>query len=306
MKAVLLRETGGPDRLEYTDVAEPSAASGQALVRVRAAGINFLDVLVRQGRYPQPPPLPTVPGGEVAGEVHGRRVIGLLDGGCGGYAELAAVDERWLVPLPDDASFEEGASFLMTFLTAWLPLTRHARAERGRTVLVHAAAGGVGSAAVQVARHLGADVVATASSEEKREFARSLGAQATYGYDEFTERVRADVVVDPVGGDVFAQSLRTLNPGGTLVAIGFAGGAWPEVDPALLVGRNIGVHGFYLGRLMGRRPELVRAAIDELLAVWRDGAFRPVVGAVFPLAEAADAHRLIEERHHRGKVVLVP
>jgi NADPH:quinone reductase len=137
---------------------------------VRAAGINFLDLLVRQGRYPQPPPLPTVPGSEVAGEVDGRRVIGLLSSG-GGYAELVGVDERWLVPLPDDASFEEGASFLMTFLTAWLPLTRHARAERRRTVLVHAAAGGVGSAAVQVARHLGADVVATASSEEKREFA---------------------------------------------------------------------------------------------------------------------------------------
>src|SRR6266536_4461346 len=171
MKAVLLRETGGPDRLEYTDVAEPSAASGQALVRVRAAGINFLDLLVRQGRYPQPPPLPTVPGGEVAGEVDGRRVIGLLDGGCGGYAELAAVDERWLVPLPDDASFEEGASFLMTFLTAWLPLTRQVRLEPGATVLVHAAAGGVGSAAVQLAKHMGARVVATASSEEKREFA---------------------------------------------------------------------------------------------------------------------------------------
>jgi NADPH:quinone reductase len=305
MKAVLLRETGEPDRLEYTDVAEPSASDGQALVRVRAAGVNFVDVLVRQGRYPQAPPLPTIPGSEVAGEVDGRRVIG-LPGGAGGYAELAAVDEQWLVPLPDDASFEEGASFLLTFLTVWLPLTGRARVERGGTVLVHAAAGGVGSAAVQVARYLGARVIATASTQEKREFARELGAEEAYGYDEFAELVRADVVVDPVGGDVFAQSLKALAPGGVLVAIGFAGGAWPQLDPALLVGRNVSVQGFYLGRLMGLRPDLVHAAIDELLGLWGDGAFRPVVGSVFPLAEAAEAHRLIEERRNHGKVVLVP
>lgn len=306
MKAVLLRETGGPDRLEYTEAADPSAGDGQALVRVRAAGINFLDVLIRQGRYPQPPPLPTIPGSEIAGEADGRRVIGLPYGGGGGYAELAVVDEQWLVPLPDGASFEEGASFLMTFLTAWMPLTGRARVESGATVLVHAAAGGVGSAAVQVARYLGARVIATASTEEKREFARSLGAEEAYGYDEFAQVVRADVVVDPVGGDVFAQSLRTLAPGGVLVGIGFAGGAWPQLDPAFLLGRNISVQGFYLGRLMGLRPDLVRAAIDEVLGLWRDGAFKPVVGAVFPLAEAAEAHRLIEERRHHGKVVLVP
>jgi NADPH:quinone reductase len=305
VKAVLLREAGGPERLEYTDVAEPSANDGQALVRVRAAGVNFVDVLVRQGRYPQAPPLPTIPGSEIAGEVDGRRVIG-LPRGAGGYAELAAVDEQWLVPLPDDASFEEGASFLLTFLTAWLPLTGRARVERGGTVLVQAAAGGVGSAAVQVARYLGARVIAIASTQEKREFARELGAEEAYGYDEFAERVRADVVVDPVGGDVFAQSLKALAPGGVLVAIGFAGGAWPQLDPALLVGRNVSVQGFYLGRLMGLRPELVHAAIDELLGLWRDGAFRPVVGAVFPLAEAPEAHRLIEERRNHGKVVLVP
>lgn len=273
-------------------------------MRVHAAGINFMDLLIRQGRYPQAPELPLVPGGEIAGEVDGRRVMGLS--GNGGYAELATVDERWLVPLPDQASFAEGAAFLMAFLTVWLPLTRQVRVESGSVVLVHAASGGVGSAAVQVARHLGARVIATAGTEEKRELARSLGAEEAYGYDEVADGVRADVVVDPVGGAVFEASLKVLNPLGTLIAIGFAGGLWEPLNPALLVGRNVGVQGFYLGRLMAHRPDVVRGAAEELVQLWEDGAIRPVVGTEFPLDRAADAHRLIEERRHQGKVVLVP
>jgi NADPH:quinone reductase len=290
--------------LRYGDAAEPEAAPGQKLVHVRAAGINFMDLLIRQGRYPQAPELPVVPGGEIAGEVDGRRVMGLPRNG--GYAELAAVDETWLVPLPEQASFAEGAAFLMAFLTAYLPLTRQARVEPGTVVLVHAAAGGVGSAAVQVARHLGGRVIATASTEEKRDFARSLGADEAYGYDEFAAAVRANVVVDPVGGEVFETSLKALNPLGTLLAIGFAAGMWQELNPALLVGRNVGVQGFYLGRLMAHRPAVVRAAADELVRLWAEGAVRPVVGAELPLDRAGEAHRLIEERRHVGKVVLVP
>jgi len=273
-------------------------------VHVRAAGINYMDLLIRQGLYPQAPDLPVVPGGEIAGEVDGRRMMGLPR--SGGYAELAVVDERWLVPLPEQASYAEGAAFLMAFLTAYLPLARQARVEPGSVVLVHAAAGGVGSAAVQVARHLGARVVATASTEEKRDFARSLGAEEAYAYDEFADEVRADVVVDPVGGGVFEASLKVLNPLGTLVAIGFAAGMWEPVNPALLVGRNVGVQGFYLGRLMAHRPDAVREAADELVRLWADGAVRPVVGTELPLDQAADAHRLMEERRHLGKVVLVP
>ena len=303
MKAVVLREVGGPLALE--EVPDPQPADGQAVVRVRAAAINFMDVLMRRGRYPQPPALPAVLGGEVAGELDGRRVVGLTRDG-GGYAERAAVDERWLVDLPDGVSFAEGASFLMAFLTAWLPLTRQARVGPGRTVLVHAAAGGVGSAAVQVARHLGARVVATASSEEKREFARSLGAEEAYGYDDFAAHVRADVVFDVVGGDVFAASIPVVEPLGVVLAVGYAGGLWPQTDPALLVGRNVGVQGFYLGRLMRHRPELVQEALGEIVELWRQGAVRPVVGAEFPLEAVEDAHRLIEERRHTGKLVLLP
>jgi NADPH:quinone reductase len=282
VKAVLLRETGGPERLELADVEDPEPGEGQALLRVRAAGINFADVLIRQGRYPQAPPLPMVPGSEAAGEVDGRRVMALLPAG-GGYAEYVAVDEGWLVPLPDGGSFAEGASFLMTFLTAWLPLRQ---LEPGSTVLVHAAAGGVGSAAVLVARHLGARVIATASSEEKRRLALELGADEAYGYDDFAAAVKPDVVFDTVGGPVFTASLSTLRPMGTIVAVGFAGGMWEHVDPALLVGRNMAVRGFYLGRLMGLRPDLVREAAAELRELWQAGAIRPVVGAEYALAEA--------------------
>ena len=304
MRAVLLRETGGPERLELAEVPEPEAGEGEVVVRVRAAGVNFADVLVRQGRYPQPPKLPTVPGSEVSGEVDGRRVMAMPQGG--GYAEALAIGERLVVPLPEAASFEEGAGFLLTFLTAWIPLTRQVRVGPGSVVLVHAGSGGVGSAAIQLAKHLGARVVATASTAEKRRVALEQGADEAFGYEEFAERVRADVVVDPVGGDVFTESFRVLKPLGSVVAIGFAGGWWDSFDPAPLVGRNLGMQGFYLGRLMRHEPALVQDAVGELLELWSSGAVKPLVGATFPLADAGAAHELIESRGHVGKVVLVP
>jgi NADPH:quinone reductase len=304
VRAVLLRGTGGPEQLQLEEVPEPGPAAGEVFVRVRAAGVNFADVLVRQGRYPQPPELPTVPGSEIAGEVDGRRVMALPRGG--GYAEAVAVDERLVVPLPDGASFEEGAGFLLTFLTAWIPLTRQVRIGEGSVVLVHAGSGGVGSAAIQVAKHLGARVVATASTEEKRAVAAEQGADEVVGYDAFETGVRADVVLDPVGGDVFTRSFSILKPLGTVVALGFAGGWWEPLDPAPLVGRNLGVQGFYLGRLMRHEPELVQEAVGELLELWSAGAVKPLIGATFPLERAADAHELIESRRHVGKVVLVP
>jgi NADPH2:quinone reductase len=304
MRAIVLRETGGPDELEVAEVPDPEPGEGEVVLQVRAAGVNFADVLVRQGRYPQPPELPTIPGSEVAGEVDGRRVMALPSGG--GYAEKVAVDERLLVPLPDGASFEEGAGFVLTFLTAWIPLTRQVRVGEGSVVLVHAGSGGVGSAAIQLAKHLGAEVVATASTEEKRRVALEQGADQAVGYDEFAEKVRADVVLDPVGGEIFTQSFGVLKPLGTVVALGFAGGWWEPMDPAPLVGRNLGMQGFYLGRLMRHDPELVREAIGEVLELWSTGVVKPLVGAALPLEGAAEAHALIEARRHVGKVVLVP
>jgi NADPH2:quinone reductase len=303
LKAAVLPAVDAP--FELRDVPDPKRGERQAVVRVRAAGLNFLDVLIRHGRYPQMPELPAVLGSELAGELDdGTRVMALVRGG--GYAELANVDLAAIVPLPEEASFAEGAAFLLTFLTAYIPLTRQVRLQDGATVLVHAAAGGVGTAAIQVARALGARVVAAVGSEEKHALCRDLGADEAYVYDEIPADLRVDVVVDPVGGELFEAAVGRLRPLGQLVAIGYAGGMWPELQPAQIVGRSVGVQGVYLGRLLRHAPDVVAVATLELLDLWRAGAIRPVVGAEFPLAEVEDAHELVESRRSVGKVVLVP
>ena len=304
MRAAVLTSVGGPFALR--DVPEPSTEGGRVLVRVRAAGINFADVLVRRGRYPQMPELPAVLGSEIAGELEdGTRVMAFTSGG-GGYAEVAAVDRAQVVPLPDDASFAEGASFLLTFLTAYIPLTRQVRVRPGTIVLVYAGAGGVGTATIQVARALGARVVAAVGSAEKLDVCRELGAAEAYVYADLPEDLQVDVVVDPVGGELFAASFARLRPLGAVVAIGSAAGAWAEIEPARLVGRNVGLYGFYLGRLLRLDPELVGTAVGELLGLWHTGALRPLVGAELPLDEVERAHELVESRKSVGKVVLIP
>jgi NADPH2:quinone reductase len=304
MRAAVINAVDGP--FELVDLPHPAADDGKVLVRVRAAGINFADVLIRRGRYPQMPELPAVLGSEIAGELEdGTRVMAFTSGG-GGYAEIAAVERAQVVPLPDFASFAEGASFLLTFLTAYIPLTRQVRVRGGSTVLVYAAAGGVGTATIQVARALGARVVAAVGSAEKLQVCHDLGADEAYVYADLPDDLRVDVVVDPVGGELFAGSFARLKPLGAVVAIGSAAGAWAEVDPARLVGRNVGLYGFYLGRLLRFEPEVVGTAVGELLGLWQTGALRPVVGAELPLDEVEQAHELVESRGSVGKVVLLP
>jgi NADPH:quinone reductase len=186
-----------------------------------------------------------------------------------------------------------------------MPLTRQVTVREGARVLVTAAAGGVGSAGVQVARALGGEVVGAVGSTEKLERVRAFGAEAVT-YEEIAELEPFDVILDQVGGELFGAALGRLRPLGTLVGIGFAGGAWQPVDPALLVGRNISAAGFYLGRLMKLRPDLVREAALEVLGRWSGGDLAPVVGATYPLAEADAALQLVADRRSTGKVVLVP
>jgi NADPH2:quinone reductase len=304
VKALVLDEDR---RLELRDVSEPVAGTGQTVVEVRAAGVNYADVLIREGRYPQPPPLPYGPGSEVAGTTaDGRRVVGFVRVEGGGYAERVAVEDDWLFDLPARASFEQGAAFVLAYLTAWIPLTRQVVLRPGARVLVTAAAGGVGSAGVQLAASLGAHVVGAVGSPEKRDHVLGLGAAEAILYDEVGGLEPFDVILDQVGGEVFAAGLERLRPLGTIVAVGFAGGAWPTVDPARLVGRNTSVAGFYLGRLMRFEPELVRAAVGQLLEQWAAGSISPSVGASFPLAEGDEALRMVAERRSTGKVVLLP
>jgi NADPH2:quinone reductase len=306
VRAVLLEGVGGPEQLVVRDVPEPEPAEGQVVVDVRAAGINFADVLIRLGRYPQMPVLPAVLGSEIAGEVDGRRVLGFVRTEGGGYAERAAVEPRWIFQLPDSASFAEGAAFPMAFLTAWIPLTELVRIGFGSRVLVTAAAGAVGTAALQLVRALNGRPVAAVGSEEKLELTRSLGADEAVIYENLSGLEPVDIVFDLVGGEVFKSALGLLKPLGSAVAVGYASGLWEDVSPAWLVGRNIGVHGFYLGRLMGLRPDLVEQAMRDVLRLWEGGVVRPVVGHEFPLEQAGAAHALIEERKTTGKVVLVP
>ena len=303
MRAALLREVGGP--FEVADVPEPSADRGKVLVHVRAAGVNFADVMIRRGVYPQMPELPAILGSEVAGELEdGTRVMALTGGG--GYAEVVAVDPSQVVPLPDRASFAEGAAFLLTFLTAFIPLTRQVRVGPGLRVLVSAAAGGVGSAAIQIAHGLGARVVGAVGSREKIETCVSLGAEAAYLYDELPDDETFDIVLDQVGGEFFASAFARLRPLGTVIAVGSAAGAWQPIEPARIVGRNVSLAGFYLGRLLRLDPELVGSAVGELLAFWQTGQLKPLVGAEVPLDEVERAHELVESRRSVGKIVLLP
>ena len=303
MRAAVLNAVDGP--FELVEVPDPVAGE-KVLVRVRAAGINFADVLVRRGRYPQMPPLPAVLGSEIAGELEdGTRVMAITSG-AGGYAELAVVDRAQVVPLPDGATFAEGAAFLLTFLTAYIPLTRQVRLRGGATVLVYAAAGGVGTATIQVARALGARVIAAVGSADKLAVCRELGAEEAYVYDELPEAMQVDVVVDPVGGELFAGSFARLKALGAVVAIGSAAGDWADIEPRRLVGRNVGLYGFFLGRLLRLEPEIVGTAVGELLGLWQTGALKPLVGGEFALDQIEQAHALVESRKSVGKVVLLP
>ena len=293
MKAAVLHE-GGSILIE--ERPDPEGA-----IEVRAAGVNFADVLIRRGLYPQMPELPYVLGSEIAGDLDGRRVVAFTRG-AGGFAERVAPDPDWVFDLPEHASYAQGAAFLTTYLTAHIAYSQRVYTD---SVLVHAGSGGVGTAAIQLGKLEGATVYATASTPEKRELALSVGADEVRAYDDIDD-LRVDLVIDPVGGDVFTRSLPLLNPLGTIAAIGFAGGLWQDPSVQWLVGRNASVQGVYLGRLMKLDPALVHEWAHELLALLADGSVEPVVGATYPLAEAEAALASIEARRHTGKVVLEP
>ena len=314
----------GPQAVEAGDVAEPDGAHfvtpGEGVViDVHAAGVSFPEVLQTRGEYQLKPDLPFVPGAEVAGVVRSApEGSGLQPGDrvaaatvLGGFAEVAVAPAFLAFHLPDALDFAQGAGLVLNYHTAWFALRIRAELREGERVLVHGAAGGLGTALLQVARGLGARTVAVVSSDEKERVARDAGAEEIVRADgPWREQVQeltgdgVDVVLDPVGGDRFTDSIRVLREGGRLVVLGFAGGAIPEVRVNRLLLRNVSLVGAFWGGYAMGKPERCReigAALDELIAA---GAVRPIVGARLPLERAAEALELIDGRGATGKVVL--
>jgi len=324
MRALQVSELSGPDGLKLVDLPEPKAehmlTPGEGVVvDVRAAAVSFPDVLQTRGLYQYKPDMPFVPGAEVGGTVSsapegsglspGDRVAAFT--AMGGMAEVAVAPAFMTFPLPDELDFAQGAALILNYHTAYFALKLRGRLESGERVLVHGAAGGVGTATLQVAKGLGASTVAVVSSDEKEKVARAAGADEVVRSDgPWREQVveltggGVDVVLDPVGGDRFTDSLRSLREDGRVVVVGFTGGEIPQVKVNRLLLRNTEVVGAGWGAYAMSRPPLNREIADELARMVDEGVVRPIVGAQFPLAQGADAMKLIDDRKATGKVVL--
>jgi NADPH:quinone reductase len=320
MRSVQVNSLDGPAAVSVEEVPEPEAGEDQVLVEVKALGISWPDLLQTRGEYQIKPDLPFQLGVDFAGTVRsapdgsgfsaGDRVACVLP--YGGGADLVAASPEGVFPLPDELSFEQGAALPMNYLTAEFALHTRAGLREGETVLVNGAAGGVGTAAIQVAAGMGARVIAMASTEEKRDFATSAGADATVAVEGFRDEVGrltdgrgVDVVVDVVGGDLMTDSLRSLATEGRLLVIGFTGGSIPQVKVNRLLLNNIDVRGVGWGAYAMVRPGYMRSQWDRLLPLMRSGAITPPIGATYPLAQVADALVAMDERRTLGKSVVV-
>ena len=319
MRAVQITSLDGPTAVEVTEVPDPTPADGQVLIRVRAAGVAFPEVLQTRGLYQLKPELPFVPGAEVAGDVvsapegsgfsPGDRVTALPF--LGGFAELALADVDSVFPLPDSVSYEAGSALPFNYLTAYFALIERGGLAEGESVLVHGAAGGVGTAAIQVAKAFGASrVVAVTSTDDKGAVALEAGADEYVLADGFLDAVKAsgkvDVVVDPVGGDRFTDSLRSLADDGRLLVIGFTAGQIPEVKVNRLLLNNISVVGVGWGAYALSRPGHVKREWEAIAAHVASGALQPPIGGTFSLDQVSEALLTIDERRATGKILLTP
>ena len=316
MRAIRISEWGGPEVLELvTDAPMPEPGDGQALVRVSRAGINFADTHQRENSYLARYELPMIPGAEVAGvrEDDGRRVVSLV--GTGGYAEYVAATEATTFPIEEGVSDATALALLLQGLTAWHLYRTSAKLAEGESVVVHAAAGGVGSLAVQLGRHMGAGrVIATASSEEKRELALSLGADAAVDVNaedlagalvEANGGERVDAVLEMAGGRIFDESIKALAPFGRLVTYGIASNEQNEVRTGALMRRSHAVVGFWLMHCL-RKPEMVAGPLADLFARAAAGDLRVVEGEAYGLSEVRRLHEDLAARRTSGKLVIDP
>ncbi|WP_406272040.1 NADPH:quinone oxidoreductase family protein [Actinacidiphila glaucinigra] len=315
MRAIQITEFGGPEVLRQVDLPEPVPGPGQLLVEVSSAGVNYADTHMVENSYLSKATLPLVPGAEVVGRTAGgRRVVALTDNG--GYAEKAVVEEYLAHDVPEGVTDGQALALVVQGLTAWHLLRTSARMAEGESVVVHAAAGGTGSLAVQLAKEFGAGrVIATASSKEKRDLALELGADVAIEADAagLKERLveanggrKVDIVLEMTGGPVFDASLAALAPFGRLVTYGLASRVPPTpVQAAQLMGRSRAVVGFWLMHCLGR-PGMYREPMAELLAMTAGGRLKPQEGGSYPLSEVARAHEDLRARRTYGKLTLDP
>ena len=322
MKAYVCREFGPVESHKVEEIADPRAEAGQVVVDVKAAGVSFPDVLIVQGKYQFQPPFPFSPGGEIAviisevgeGVVDwkiGDRVIAMT--GNGGIAEKVVAFEMTLMPLPETMDFKDGAAFPLNYGTTYHALKQRGQLQAGETLLVTGAGGGVGTTAIEIGKAMGARVIAAASTDEKLEIAKNLGADEVINYSdgELKEKVKAltdglgaDVIYDPIGGDIFMQCMRCINWKGRVLVIGFASGPIPEVPTNLALLKGCSIVGVFWGRFTGAEPEENSQNFDELFALHAEGKLKPQITKSYSLDDAAEAISSLENRKATGKVVI--
>ncbi|MGY2084843.1 NADPH:quinone oxidoreductase family protein [Blastococcus sp. SYSU DS0539] len=318
MRAWRVHELGDPSQvMSFDEVDQPVPGEGQVLVKVRAAALNFPDVLMAMGRYQEKPPLPYTPGVELCGEIveTSQRVIGSPSGGPGAFAEYALMDAANAWPVPEGMSDEKAASLYLTYQTGHVGLHRRANLQAGEFLLVHAGAGGVGTAAIQLGKAAGATVIATAGGARKTEICRELGADHVIDYttEDFVPIVKevtgghgADVVYDPVGGEVFDKSRKCIAFEGRIVVVGFTSGTIPQAPANHVLVKNYSVVGLHWGLYKKMDPARIGMVHEELTRLVLDGSIDPLVGATLPLDQAPQALARLASRDTVGKVVLVP
>ena len=322
MKAYVCREFGPVESHKVEEIADPRAEAGQVVVDVKAAGVSFPDVLIVQGKYQFQPPFPFSPGGEIAGIISevgegvvdwkiGDRVIAMT--GNGGIAEKVVAFEMTLMPLPETMDFKDGAAFPLNYGTTYHALKQRGQLQAGETLLVTGAGGGVGTTAIEIGKAMGARVIAAASTDEKLEIAKNLGADEVINYSdgELKEKVKAltdglgaDVIYDPIGGDIFLQCMRCVNWKGRVLVIGFASGPIPEVPTNLALLKGCSIVGVFWGRFTGAEPEENSKNFDELFALHAEGKLKPQITKSYSLDDAAEAISSLENRKATGKVVI--
>ncbi len=324
MRAVLCKELGPPESLVVEEVPSPEVGPKQVLIKVGGCGVNFPDTLIIQGKYQIKPELPFSPGGEVAGEIIkvgsevsnvkvGDRVIAMC--GYGGFAEEMAIDADRVFTIPDAMDLVTASGFVLTYGTSYHALKQRANLQPGETLLVLGAAGGVGLAAVELGKAMGAKVIACASTDEKLALAKEHGADELINYTEvdLKDKVKeltggqgVDVVYDPVGGDLAEPAVRATGWNGRYLVIGFAGGYIPKLPANLVLLKGSAIVGVFWGTFTRKQPEDSQQNNRELLQMYLDGKVKPHVSATFPLEKAAEALNMLQNRQAKGKVVVVP